>query len=100
MKYIIDKNPIVTLLCHYTKKTPEDFRYEGVPEFRVSKKPEIWKPFFLPLSTNVTWMNFAQWGYLAPNEIELDADNLYYTDWNRKETLFSIETGKPFEFKK
>lgn len=91
MKFILSKNPVVTLLCHFTQRIPEEFMCDGfMAYFRVSKKPEVWKPFFLPVTTVVAWHNFDL-GFAAPYEIEIDPEWLYYTDWSKKGLLFPIK---------
>lgn len=94
MKFNLSKNPVVTLLAHFTGQSPDDFRYENGPEFRISKKPEVWKPFYLPVSTATAWGNLDRWGYAAPNEIEIDPDNLYYTDWTKIGLVFPMYADK------
>lgn len=94
MKFVIHKNPVITLLAHFTGKPPDEFRLNGfMPEFRTSKKPEIWKCFYLPVNTIVAWYNFNQ-GFAAPYEIEIDPDNLYFTDWKKGGRTFSIKDHK------
>jgi hypothetical protein len=90
MKFVLSKNPVVTLLCHFTQRPPEEFQCDGaMAYFRVSKKPEVWRPFYLPVNTIVAWYNFDK-GFQAPYEIEIDPDNLYYTDWKKKGLCFPI----------
>ena len=90
MKYVLAKNPIVTILCSVTCRTPDEFKYEdGAAHVLTSKKPEVWKKFSLPLNTLVAWHNFDQ-GFAAPHEVDIGSDNLYYTDWDKKGLTFAI----------
>lgn len=83
-KHVLSKNPVVTILCLFTGRAPDEFRCDGTAAyFRISKKPEVWKPFFLPVTTIVAWYNFDQ-GFSSPNEVEIDPENLFYTDWKAK----------------
>lgn len=98
MKFQLVKNPVITLLSHFTGRPPDDFRivddsgdekkWVG-PQVRVSKKPDVWKGFWLPTVTIVAWQNF-DWGFQSPSEIEFDPEWLHYTDWNKKGLTFPI----------
>lgn len=90
MQIFLSKNPIITLLCEHTKRRAEDFRLiDGRPHVIISRKPEKWRPFHLPVSSTVVWQN-SERGINAPDTANFEPDNLYYTDWNKKGLVFPI----------
>lgn len=88
MKLHLTENPVVTLLCCFTDKSPDDFRWGDGPEVRISSKPEVWKKFYLPYQAWNAWSQYHRWGKVYTREIEIEPEWLYYTDWSRKGLCF------------
>lgn len=84
MKLNICKNPVVVHLSHFTGKDTDDFRLvNGVePQFRIKKNTENWRSFYLPFNTVLAWYNYDN-GISSPTQIEIDNENLFYTDWKQ-----------------